>query len=112
VSPRVIDGPVELIDVTPTVLNLLDIPVPARMRGTDLGPWLAPRPAPAARLPPVFAEVEDKRMIVAGSEKLLCDLHWGFCAYYDLAADPGERTTWPKSVPIGPPRCGPGWTSG
>jgi len=26
-----------------------------------------------------------------GSEKLLCDLHWGFCAYYDLAADPRER---------------------
>jgi arylsulfatase A-like enzyme len=91
VTPRVVDGPVELIDVTPTVLNLLDIPVPARMRGTDLGPWLAPVPAPAARLPPAFAEVEDKRMIVAGSEKLLCDLHWGFCAYYDLAADPGER---------------------
>ncbi len=91
VTPRVVDGPVELIDVTPTLLNLLDIPVPARMRGTDLGPWLAPRPAPAARLPPAFAEVEDKRMIVAGTEKLLCDLHWGFCAYYDLAVDPGEK---------------------
>jgi arylsulfatase A-like enzyme len=91
VAPRVLDGQVELIDVAPTILNLLDIPVPARMRGTDLGPWLAPRPAPAARLPPAFAEVEDQRMIVLGGEKLLCDLHWGFCAYYDLAADPGER---------------------
>ncbi len=52
VAPRVVPSPVELIDVTPTVLNLLDIPVPARMRGTDLGPWLATPPAPAARLPP------------------------------------------------------------
>ena len=61
------------------------------MRGTDLGPWLGVPPAPAARLPPAFAEVEDKRMVVGGTEKLLCDLHWGSCAYYDLAADPREQ---------------------
>ena len=91
VSPRVIDRPVELIDITPTVLNLLDIPVPARMRGTDLGPWLATPSADVARLPPAFAEVEDKRMIVFGQEKLICDLNWGFCAYHDLAFDPGEK---------------------
>ena len=89
--PRVIQNAVELIDVTPTVLNLLDIPVPARMRGTDLGPWLAELPAAAERLPPAFAEVEDKRMVVWRDEKLICDLNWGFCAYYDLAIDPGER---------------------
>jgi arylsulfatase A-like enzyme/HEAT repeat protein len=91
VAPHVVDGQVELIDVTPTVLNLLDIPVPARVRGTDLGPWLAAPPAPSTRLPPAFAEVEDRRMVVWGREKLICDLHWGFCAYYDLAADPGEK---------------------
>jgi arylsulfatase A-like enzyme/HEAT repeat protein len=91
VSPRVVSSPVELIDVTPTVLNLLDIPVPARMRGTDLGPWLATPPADPDRLPPAFAEVEDKRMIVWRKEKLICDLNWGFCAYYDLSTDPGEK---------------------
>jgi arylsulfatase A-like enzyme/HEAT repeat protein len=91
VTPRVVDRPVELIDITPTVLNLLDVPVPARMRGTDLGPWLATPPADPARLPPAFAEVEDKRMIVVGEEKLICDLNWGFCAYHDLGADPGEK---------------------
>ena len=89
--PRVVRQPVELIDVTPTVLNLLDIPVPARMRGTDLGPWLAASPAPDSRLPPAFAEVEDKRMVALGNEKLICDLNWGFCAYHDLSTDPGER---------------------
>lgn len=91
VAPRVVPSPVELIDVTPTVLNLLDIPVPARMRGTDLGPWLATPPADPDRLPPAFAEVEDKRMIVWRKDKLICDLNWGFCAYYDLATDPGEK---------------------
>ena len=90
VPPGVVSDQVELIDVTPTVLNLLDIPVPARMRGTDLGPWLASPPAPASRLPPAFAEVEDRRMVVYRDEKLICDLHWGFCAYYDLATDPRE----------------------
>jgi len=91
VAPRTVPRPVELIDVTPTVLNLLDIPVPARMRGTDLGPWLASPPADPDRLPPAFAEVEDKRMVVWRDEKLICDLNWGFCAYYDLSVDPGER---------------------
>ena len=91
VSARDVDQPVELIDIAPTILNLLDIPVPARMRGTDLGPWLATPPAPASRLPPAFAELEDKRMVVRGEEKLICDLNWGFCAYYDLAKDPGEK---------------------
>jgi len=90
VPPGVVSDQVELIDVTPTVLNLLDIPVPARMRGTDLGPWLATPPAPPSRLPPAFAEVEDRRMVVWRDEKLICDLHWGFCAYYDLGADPRE----------------------
>ena len=91
VAPRVVDGQVELFDVTPTVLNLLDISVPARMRGTDLGPWLATPPAPAARLPPAFAELEDKRMVSVAGEKLICDMRLGLCAYYDLTTDPHER---------------------
>ncbi|HTB57709.1 MAG TPA: sulfatase-like hydrolase/transferase [Polyangia bacterium] len=91
VPPHVVDGQVELFDVTPTVLNLLDISVPVRMRGTDLGPWLAMPPAPAARLPPAFAELEDKRMVSVGGEKLICDMRLGFCSYFDLTADPHER---------------------
>jgi arylsulfatase A-like enzyme/HEAT repeat protein len=89
--PGVVADQVQLIDITPTVLTLLDIPVPARMRGTDLGPWFATPPAPDARLPPAFAEVEDRRAMIYRNEKLLCDLRWGFCAYYDLAVDPGEK---------------------
>ena len=91
VPPHLVDGQVELFDVTPTVLNLLDISVPVRMRGTDLGPWLATPPAPAARLPPAFAELEDKRMVSIAGEKLICDMRLGFCATYDLTTDPHER---------------------
>jgi arylsulfatase A-like enzyme len=99
IPAHVVDGPVELLDIAPTLLNLLDIPVPVRMRGTDLGPWLGVPPAPSARLPPAFAEVEDKRMVVAGTDKLLCDLHWGSCAYYDLAADPHEQRNLAEARP-------------
>lgn len=91
VTPRVVGEQVELVDLAPTILSLLDIPIPTRMRGTDLGPWLAPDPADARRLPPAFAELEDKRMVVKGSEKLICDLNWGYCAYHDLVSDPGEK---------------------
>jgi arylsulfatase A-like enzyme len=99
IRAHVVDGPVELLDLAPTLLNLLDIPVPVRMRGTDLGPWLGMPPAPSARLPPAFAEVEDKRMVVSGTDKLLCDLHWGSCAYYDLAADPREQRNLAEARP-------------
>ncbi|HSS40895.1 MAG TPA: sulfatase, partial [Polyangia bacterium] len=90
-APHVVDGQVQLIDVTPTVLNLLDIPVPARMRGADLGPWLGSPPAAAARLPPAFAELEDRRMVSLAGEKLICDMRQSLCAYYDLTTDPHEK---------------------
>lgn len=88
---RVVGGQVQLADVAPTVLSLLDIPVPARMRATDLGPWLSQAGAPDAALPAAFAEVEGKRMVVHGEEKLICDAASGACQLFDLAEDPGER---------------------
>ena len=89
--PQVVAAPVELIDVPATILGLLDIPLPLRMRGTDLGPWLPSGGAPASRLPPAFAEVEDKRMVALGTEKLICDAGKDYCNYFDLAVDPGEQ---------------------
>jgi HEAT repeat protein len=91
VPPAVVAGPVELVDVAPTILGLLDIPVPTLMRGTDLGPWLRDPPAPADRLGHAFAELEDTRMVASASDKLICEIKRDFCAYYDLRTDPGER---------------------
>jgi arylsulfatase A-like enzyme len=90
-TPHVVDGPTQLIDIPATVLGLLDIPVPARMRGTDLGPWLATPAAATEQLPPAFAEVEDKRMVALGSEKLICDVSKDFCSLFDLGADAREQ---------------------
>ncbi len=90
-SPHVVSGPTQLIDIPATIFGLLDFPLPARMRGTNLGPWLATPPAPESRLPPAFAEVEDKRMVVAGSEKLICNVSKDYCSYFDLRGDPREQ---------------------
>jgi arylsulfatase A-like enzyme len=99
VVPHVVEGPVELIDLTPTILGLLDIPIPARMRGTDLGPWLAAPPASNTRLPPAFAEVGEKRMVVSRTDKLICELNWGYCSFYDLRLDPREQKNLAEEQP-------------
>ncbi|MBI5480478.1 MAG: sulfatase, partial [Deltaproteobacteria bacterium] len=81
----------EIVDVPTTILALLDLPLPARMRGTDLTPWLADPPADPEAAPPAFAEIEHKKMVVKNNHKLICDLQRGFCELYDLVADPGEK---------------------
>jgi len=84
-------GPVELVDLAPTIGRLLGFSVPARMRGTDLGPWLTATPPDNERLGPVFAELGSQRMMVQSQHKLLCRMDIDLCQLYDLAADPGER---------------------
>jgi arylsulfatase A-like enzyme len=104
VTPHVVGGQVQLVDVVPTILGLLDLEPPAWVRGTDLGPWLAAPAAPAAVLPPAFAEFEYKRMAMRGMEKLICDMNWGVCAFHDLRTDPREQTNlvdrWPQRVAV------------
>ncbi|HEX2570156.1 MAG TPA: sulfatase-like hydrolase/transferase [Polyangia bacterium] len=89
---RRIGKPVGLIDLGPTLLGLADILPSARMRGVDLGPWLAmPRPAAEDRLPPVFAEIGSKKLVALGGDRLLCDVALDFCELYDVGSDTEER---------------------
>jgi arylsulfatase A-like enzyme len=99
-KPRVVKGQVELLDLAPTILSLLDIPLPARMKGTDLGPWLSDAGASDTLLPPAFAEVEDKRMIVSHGEKLICSRNSTSCQLFDLVADPHERSDLVDAKPL------------
>jgi arylsulfatase A-like enzyme len=91
VSPRVVSGQVELVDLMPTILGLVDIPIPARLRGTDLGPWLASPRAPDHLLPPAFAEVAEMRMVTFDLKKAIWKMNWGYWELYDLRSDPGEK---------------------
>ncbi len=84
-TPRVIDDPVELLDVVPTVSSLLGVPTAAT--GRDL---LAPTEE-EAQPRDAHASVHTKRMLVRGRYKLIHDIHRDFDELYDLVADPGER---------------------
>jgi HEAT repeat protein len=83
-APRRVRPPVSLVDVAPTLLALVGRPIPARMRGTDLTPWMGAHPPPDDAAPPVFGEVGPDKMAVGGSEKLLCDAELGYCRLYAL----------------------------
>jgi arylsulfatase A-like enzyme len=88
---RVIDTPVSLVDVTPTILALLGLEVPADLSGRSLLPLMEGRPFPDR---PLYAEVasEDgvKRCIIEYPWKYIHDFGSGHGELYDLDADPGE----------------------
>jgi arylsulfatase A-like enzyme/Flp pilus assembly protein TadD len=89
---RIVDGPVSLIDIAPTVMRLLAVP-PVDADGIDLGPAMNGAPMPARDLyAESFAPLLDfgwspLRAIWSGT--------WKYIAaprpeLYDLARDPGE----------------------
>jgi arylsulfatase A-like enzyme len=90
----VVDDVVGLIDVLPTMAELLGLPLPASVRGRSLVPLLEGRPMPAR---PLFAETHkpeayrDRRAVIAGGFKLIHSLgddEW--LELYDLRSDPRE----------------------
>ena len=105
--PHHVSAPVQLIDLLPTVLEGLRVPRPARVRGTDLGPVLADKPAPepaapspGPRLPGfAFAETDAQTLLARGPLRLVCARKVGACALYDVEHDPGETVDVSASKP-------------
>ncbi len=87
-EPQRIAKPVELVDVTPTLLSLVGAPIPKSMRGDDLRKLL--RGETADWRAPVFGAVTHKRMVVKWPYKLVADLRYGTRELYDLHKDPRE----------------------
>jgi arylsulfatase A-like enzyme len=98
-APHVIDDPVALVDVGPTVLDLIGAPIPTAMRGRSLMPRIlqgkaAPAEAPRsifAELLPATAWPHHATMMLDGNHKLIhriSDRRWEL---YDLSSDPGEK---------------------
>jgi choline-sulfatase len=95
-AARVIDDDAELVDVGPTLLDLVGAPIPAAMRGRSLLPSIEGKPLPAA---PIFAEQmpatawpHQAAMMVEDNLKIIhriSDRRWEL---YDLGRDPGERS--------------------
>jgi arylsulfatase A-like enzyme len=97
IAPRRIQGDAQVIDLPVTLLALADLPLVAGMRGTDLGPWLAGEDPKL--LPPIFSEIEQKKVVISQGKKLVCDTKRDFCELYDLLADPGESRNLVASQP-------------
>lgn len=95
-SPAVVAEPVRHVDIVPTVLDALALPVPDDLPGRSLlaaaaGEWVAPAPsyfeALSAMLGRGWAPLHG---VVRGRDKLI-DLP--VPEMYDLAKDPGERVS-------------------
>lgn len=92
VPARVIDAPIQTIDLTPTLLTLLGLSPGRFMQGADLGPLIAGK-APGYRgtaFSEVIGERIEKRMVRRGRWKLIHDLPSTAYELYDLAGDPKE----------------------
>ncbi|MCS6799855.1 MAG: sulfatase-like hydrolase/transferase, partial [Myxococcota bacterium] len=94
--PRRVHAPVELVDLAPTLLGMLGVPVPPSMRGDDLRALALGRLDDAG---PAFASVRSTRMVVAWPYKLITDLRLGLVSLFDLAADPRERRNLARDRP-------------
>jgi len=101
----VIEDPVNLVDVAPTILGLLGIPAPERSDGIDLtGYWRAPDSIPSVRVLYASADHNNEapdmhRMVRVGPHKLRYDRYGGSVELYDLIEDPEERKDLSQSSP-------------
>ncbi|AWV87909.1 sulfatase-like hydrolase/transferase [Bradymonas sediminis] len=93
---RRVKGPVSLVDVAPTLLELFKVSVPSVFEGQSLVEAMLGRSGAPKR--PVFAQLlpytnwkEHHEAIILGDEKFIMDLTNGVEEYYDLANDPGEQ---------------------
>lgn len=101
VAPVRVAATASIIDVAPTILDLIGIETPAGMMGSSLAASIdgheeAGSPARAAlaelRAPPRARALS---AVVQGDHKLIVDEHRDAAEYYDLADDPAERRPLP-----------------
>jgi len=86
VQPGVVDEPVALLDVVPTILEAVGLPIPPDLEGSPLG-----TPRPGRFLFTATDRKQPKRAAVGGGRKRIHDLRSGRYEEYDLVADPKER---------------------
>lgn len=90
VPPRVLEPPVQTIDLLPTVLSAIDAPISPRIRGRDLGPMLASGASPSDE-GLAFAETDDYTLVARGADRLVCARKIGSCTLFDIATDPRQK---------------------
>ena len=101
--PRVVDTPSMLLDLAPTLCELLGVTPPPRFRGRSLVPLARGRALPDR---PIYAELlpapswpHTARALVLGDRKIIDRVSDSVVELYDLAADPAERKNLAVSKP-------------
>lgn len=92
---RGVDGPVELRDVLPTVLEIAGVPVPTAVDGASLLPFVrGERPAWREYLhgehSTCYAPEQEMQYVTDGRRKYVWLPRAGVHQFFDLEADPGE----------------------
>jgi len=102
-----IEEPVELVDIAPSLLNMVGLKVPEFLQGTDLTPlmrggdWL-PRPAfseGTAAFGGVPLPGGSLKSVRSGSLKLISNTGTGETELYDLTTDPRESRERSEEMP-------------
>jgi len=90
-ADTVVDTPVGLEDVFPTVLDILGLPLPARVDGQSLWPLILGEKAGSERA--VFSQTPDDRSIaiITRDWKLILHTHTADIELYHLPTDPAEQ---------------------
>jgi arylsulfatase A-like enzyme len=88
IQPRIIDTPQTLIDLAPTVLELLGLPPLEGAQGRSFAPLLVGQKPDDM---PVFSEWKNRRAIAVGGYRLICDMMTNSCELFDIVSDVEER---------------------
>ncbi len=102
IAPQVILEPVQTIDLMPTLLRTLKIPIPARVRGRDLTPLLNVKKEQTSSetLSGIAtSETDDFSLLARGSFRLICNRRAAACRLFDLKSDPLQTRDQSRKYP-------------
>lgn len=89
---KVIDAPVSIVDIMPTILDLVGLPIPGGLSGTSLAPLLE---GGRIETRPLYAEVKNRfgegKTLIEYPWKLICNLDTKKTELFNLQNDPGEK---------------------
>ena len=94
-APRRIAAPARLVDIAPTVLEVLGLPVPGDLDGESLLPWIEGRaPEPRLVIAELIPDAKVPRRVLAAVSRgwlFVVDFALGTRELYDLARDPAAQ---------------------